>query len=265
MLLLDITIVNVALPDIQRALHSSFADLQWVVDAYALTLASFLLTAGSLADMYGRRVLWLIGLVVFTGASALCGFATSTLMLQLSRGLQGAGGAIMFAVSLASAWTHLIPGMIVAGAGAGMVNPPLAGRAGTQAGSGRVAATTTVVHGRDADRGSAVAGTITAAGGKARFVTADLTDPAQLDHLAEQAGPVAQGQLHHRRGHCRRRRPHRDLIPAARQERRRIPGRHFLRYVSRHVVHARPCRTLTQPTPREGNTNREQFAVRSHL
>jgi MFS family permease len=50
MLLLDITIVNVALPDIQRALHSSFADLQWVVDAYALTLASFLLTAGSLAD-----------------------------------------------------------------------------------------------------------------------------------------------------------------------------------------------------------------------
>ena len=61
MLLLDITIVNVALPDIQRALHSSFADLQWVVDAYALTLASFLLTAGSLADMYGRRVLYLIG------------------------------------------------------------------------------------------------------------------------------------------------------------------------------------------------------------
>ena len=55
MLLLDITIVKVALPDIQRALHSSFADLQWVVDAYALTLASFLLTAGSLADMYGRH------------------------------------------------------------------------------------------------------------------------------------------------------------------------------------------------------------------
>ena len=101
MLLLDITIVTVALPDIQRALHSSFADLQWVVDAYALTLASFLLTGGSLADMYGRRVLYLIGLVVFTGASALCGFATSTLMLQLSRGLQGVGAAIIFAVSLA--------------------------------------------------------------------------------------------------------------------------------------------------------------------
>ena len=101
MLLLDITIVNVALPDIQRALHSSFSDLQWVVDAYALTLAAFLLTAGSLADMYGRRLMYLVGLVIFTAASALCGFATSTLMLQLSRGLQGVGGAIMFAVSLA--------------------------------------------------------------------------------------------------------------------------------------------------------------------
>jgi EmrB/QacA subfamily drug resistance transporter len=101
MLLLDITIVNVALPDIQTALHSSFSDLQWVVDAYALTLAAFLLTAGSLADMYGRRLLYLVGLAVFTAASALCGFAESTLMLQLSRALQGVGGAIMFAVSLA--------------------------------------------------------------------------------------------------------------------------------------------------------------------
>ena len=101
MLLLDITIVNVALPDIQHALHSSFSDLQWVVDAYALTLAAFLLTAGSLADMYGRRLMYLVGLIIFTAASALCGFATSTLMLQLSRGLQGVGGAIMFAVSLA--------------------------------------------------------------------------------------------------------------------------------------------------------------------
>ena len=101
MLLLDITIVNVALPDIQLALNSSFSDLQWIVDAYALTLAAFLLTAGSLADLYGRRRLYLIGLVIFTCASVLCGFATDTLMLQLSRGLQGVGGAIMFAVSLA--------------------------------------------------------------------------------------------------------------------------------------------------------------------
>jgi hypothetical protein len=101
MLLLDVTIVTVALPDIQQALNSSFSDLQWIVDAYALTLAAFLLTAGSLADMYGRRLMYLIGLVVFTCGSALCGFAASTLMLQLSRALQGAGGAIMFAVSLA--------------------------------------------------------------------------------------------------------------------------------------------------------------------
>ena len=101
MLLLDITIVNVALPDIQHALHSTFSDLQWIVDAYALTLAAFLLTAGSLADMYGRRMLYLAGLVIFTVSSVLCGFAVNTLMIVLSRGLQGIGGAIMFSVSLA--------------------------------------------------------------------------------------------------------------------------------------------------------------------
>jgi EmrB/QacA subfamily drug resistance transporter len=101
MLLLDITIVNVALPDIQTALNSTFSDLQWVIDAYALTLAAFLLTMGSLADLYGRRRLYVIGLIVFTAASALCGAAQSPLFLELSRGLQGVGGAIMFAVSLA--------------------------------------------------------------------------------------------------------------------------------------------------------------------
>jgi EmrB/QacA subfamily drug resistance transporter len=101
MLLLDITIVNVALPSIQQDLHSTFSDLQWVVDAYALTLAALLLTGGSLADMYGRRKLYLIGLVVFTLASVLCGSAQSPLMLEISRGVQGIGGAIMFAVSLA--------------------------------------------------------------------------------------------------------------------------------------------------------------------
>src|SRR3954465_13147470 len=101
MLLLDITIVNVALPDIQTSLNASFSDLQWVVDAYALTLAALLLTAGSLADMYGRRLLYCIGLVVFTSASMLCGFANDHLFLELSRGAQGVGGAIMFSVSLA--------------------------------------------------------------------------------------------------------------------------------------------------------------------
>ena len=101
MLLLDITIVNVALPAIQASLGASFSDLQWVIDAYALTLAALLLTTGSLADLYGRRRLYLFGLVVFTAASALCGAAQSTLMLELSRGLQGVGGAAMFSVSLA--------------------------------------------------------------------------------------------------------------------------------------------------------------------
>jgi EmrB/QacA subfamily drug resistance transporter len=101
MLLLDITIVNVALPDIQTSLSASFSDLQWVVDAYALTLAALLLTTGSLADMYGRRLLYSIGLVVFTIASLLCGVATDIRFLEIARALQGIGGATMFAVSLA--------------------------------------------------------------------------------------------------------------------------------------------------------------------
>ena len=66
MLLLDITVVNVALPDIQQSLHSSFADLQWVIDAYALTLAAFLLTAGVVGDIFGRRGVFAIGLAIFT-------------------------------------------------------------------------------------------------------------------------------------------------------------------------------------------------------
>src|SRR6202012_4138309 len=70
MLLLDITVVNVALPDIQRSLHSSFSDLQWVVNAYSLTLAAFLLTSGALADRFGRRRLFTIGLIIFTASSA---------------------------------------------------------------------------------------------------------------------------------------------------------------------------------------------------
>jgi EmrB/QacA subfamily drug resistance transporter len=101
MLLLDITVVNVALPDIQRSLHSSFSDLQWVVNAYSLTLAAFLLTAGSLADLFGRRRVFVIGLVVFTAASAACGLAGSPLALNIFRAVQGTGGAMMFATSLA--------------------------------------------------------------------------------------------------------------------------------------------------------------------
>jgi EmrB/QacA subfamily drug resistance transporter len=101
MLLLDITVVNVALPSIQEDLNGSFTDLQWVVDAYSLMLATLLLTAGSLADLLGRRRIFVIGLGLFSAASFLCGLATTPLFLNLARGAQGIGGAIMFATSLA--------------------------------------------------------------------------------------------------------------------------------------------------------------------
>jgi EmrB/QacA subfamily drug resistance transporter len=101
MLLLDVTIVNVALPDIQSSLKASFSDLQWVVDAYALTLAALLLTTGSLADLFGRRRLFVIGLVIFSVSSLLSGLAQSPLWLNLARGAQGIGGAAMFSTSLA--------------------------------------------------------------------------------------------------------------------------------------------------------------------
>src|SRR5436305_1988035 len=101
MLLLDVTIVVVAQPAIQDGLHASFTDVQWVLDSYALTLASLLLTAGVLADRYGRKLLFQIGLVIFTLGSLLCGVAQDPLMLIVSRSGQGVGGAIMFATSLA--------------------------------------------------------------------------------------------------------------------------------------------------------------------
>ncbi len=101
MLLLDITIVNVALPAIEKALDASFSDLQWVVDAYALALATCVLTAGTLADSFGRKRLFVIGIVLFTLASAACGIAGDPLFLIIARGAQGIGGATMFATALA--------------------------------------------------------------------------------------------------------------------------------------------------------------------
>jgi EmrB/QacA subfamily drug resistance transporter len=101
MLLLDITIVNVALPKIQEDLNASFTELQWVVDAYSLMLATVVLNAGSLGDQLGRKRVFLIGVVLFTAASAACGAANSAVFLDIARGAQGIGGAIMFAVSLA--------------------------------------------------------------------------------------------------------------------------------------------------------------------
>lgn len=101
MLLIDVTIVNVALPEIQRDLDASLSSLQWVIDAYALTLASFLLVSGSLGDRLGRRRVFTIGLGLFTTSSFLCGLAGDPTLLDLARGLQGAGGAAMFATALA--------------------------------------------------------------------------------------------------------------------------------------------------------------------
>src|SRR4051794_36304066 len=97
MLLLDITIVNVALPDIQRDLGASLSDLQWVIDAYALTPAALLLPAGSLADLLGRRRLFAIGIAIFTAGSLLCGLATDPLFLSLARAFQGIGGGVLVA------------------------------------------------------------------------------------------------------------------------------------------------------------------------
>ena len=101
MLLLDVTIVNVALPSIERDFSASLTDLQWVISGYALALAAFLLTAGSLADRYGRRLVFAIGLIVFTAASMCCGISTGPMFLVVARAVQGVGGAIMFATSLA--------------------------------------------------------------------------------------------------------------------------------------------------------------------
>jgi len=101
MLLIDLTIVNVALPSIEKAFNAPLSDLEWIVSAYALTLAAFLLTGGSLADRYGRRLVYAIGIVWFTVFSLLCGVAPNALFLNLSRAAQGIGGAIMFSTSLA--------------------------------------------------------------------------------------------------------------------------------------------------------------------
>ncbi|MBL1073910.1 MFS transporter [Nocardia sp. 2] len=98
MLMLDLTVVNVALPDIRRAFDSTFSALQWILDAYALGLAAVLLAAGSLADRLGRKRVFDVGLIVFVLASLACGLAVNDLMLILARFAQGLGGAILFAV-----------------------------------------------------------------------------------------------------------------------------------------------------------------------
>jgi len=99
MLLLDITVVSVALPSIQRDLGASLSGLQWVSAAYSLVLAVLLLPAATLGDRLGRRRLFLTGLVFFTAASLACAVAPTALALDLFRALQGVGGAVLFATA----------------------------------------------------------------------------------------------------------------------------------------------------------------------
>ena len=101
MMVLDATIVNVALPSIQRDLHFSQGNLTWVIDAYLITFGGFLLLAGRMGDLVGRKKVFLSGLVLFTAASIFCGASTSQGMLIAGRFVQGIGGAVASAVILA--------------------------------------------------------------------------------------------------------------------------------------------------------------------
>lgn len=99
--MLDSNIVAVSLPSIARSLHATFSDIQWVVSAYVLTFAALLLASGALSDLQGRRRTALVGLCLFTIASALCGLAPSVLVLNVARALQGIGASLLLTASLA--------------------------------------------------------------------------------------------------------------------------------------------------------------------
>jgi EmrB/QacA subfamily drug resistance transporter len=101
MAFIDGTVVNVALPALQSALHATLAEVQWVVESYALFLAALLLIGGSLGDQYGRRKVFAAGVVLFSAASAWCGIAPNIRQLIVARGLQGIGGALLVPGSLA--------------------------------------------------------------------------------------------------------------------------------------------------------------------
>jgi len=101
MIMLDVSIVNTALPSIQRGLHASFSQLQWVVDAYSLAFAVLLLSAGAAADRYGRKRLFQAGMTVFAIGSMLCGLSTSSAELDAARAFQGIGGAALAPTALA--------------------------------------------------------------------------------------------------------------------------------------------------------------------
>jgi EmrB/QacA subfamily drug resistance transporter len=101
MAFIDGTVVNMALPALQSALHAKLADVQWVVESYALFLATLLLVGGSLGDLYGRRKIFAAGVVIFSSASAWCGLASNIEWLIVSRSIQGIGAALLVPGSLA--------------------------------------------------------------------------------------------------------------------------------------------------------------------
>jgi EmrB/QacA subfamily drug resistance transporter len=101
LIMLDSNIVAVSLPAMARSLGASFTDIQWVISAYVLTYASLLLASGNYADLYGRKRAMIIGLLVFAVASVGCGLATTSTLLNVARGVQGVGGALLLTASLA--------------------------------------------------------------------------------------------------------------------------------------------------------------------
>ncbi|MDE3026550.1 MAG: MFS transporter, partial [Acidobacteriota bacterium] len=100
MVSLDNLVVTTALPVIRRSLHASISQLEWTVNAYTLTFAVLLLTGAALGDRFGRRRLFVLGLLLFTGASAFAALSTSATMLDVARAVQGVGGAIVAPLSL---------------------------------------------------------------------------------------------------------------------------------------------------------------------
>ena len=123
MIMLDNTVVNVALPSIQRELESDLSELEWIVTGYALTFASLMLVGGKVADAYGRRRIFVLGIVVFTLASLLCGLASSSEMLIGARVLQGAGAALMNPATLSIIAATFPPRSAAPRSGSGPASP----------------------------------------------------------------------------------------------------------------------------------------------
>src|ERR1051325_1830449 len=100
MIMLDKTVVNVALPAIEKDLNISISELEWIVTAYALVFAALLITGGKLADLFGRRRIFVAGLFIFTASSLACGLAPNAAVLISARAVQGIGAALMSPATL---------------------------------------------------------------------------------------------------------------------------------------------------------------------